>query len=423
MTRSRTNGRRQRIVVVSLTGVIVAAGAALGPMAFAEDEPTGEDTARCVTRPVAYVTTADTGRRAPDPCPTTTRSMGVDQPRGGKSCVARVSSREVTCFDTYREAMALATGGRVANAPLAAADGIGDLGLEAAIDQLGAGASSKPTASTMEATVPLVTEYADPDFGGNSLTIYGTAPCADNGTSNVLDVMPDGWDNVISSYRTFNNCQAKHFADQKRKGNSASWQVGGQPYIGDDLNDQASSVELKYADIPSVAQLLTDCGKATDSCDFRPKGGRATSYTANHEVTRAYNCSTREQVQKLTWSDTTAGKNTVSSEISVTAGFDFLTKFETSFKLTYAHEWSWSKTVTNETDITVPAGEVGTISRAALLQTAGGEYELHYGSKHWGHYVWYVRDFSGTGPVPDDAGVTTWTSHQMSDAERSAQCR
>ncbi len=167
--------------------------------------------------------------------------------------------------------------------------------------------------------------------------------------------------------------------------------------------------------------MLTDCGKATDSCDFRPKGDRTTSYTENHEVTRAFNCSTKEHVQKLTWSDTTAGKNTVSSEISVTAGFDFLTKFETSFKLTYAHEWSWSRTVTNETDITVPAGEVGR-SAAPLCYRPAGANTSCTTVRSAGTLRLVRQGLLRHWAVPDDAGVTTWTSHQMSDAERSAQC-
>ena len=417
----------RRIFIAGLTGAILAAGAAIAPMALAGQQPTGQATSRCPTRPVAYVAFSQDrvgapGRHAGAPCAATLVSTVGTRPRGGRSCVSAISSRQIRCYDTYREAIAVATGGRVVDAPLRASDAVGNIALEAAIDSAGAAVQQKTTATTLESTVPLVTEYADPDFGGNSLTLYGTAACTDNGKSNILDVMPDGWDNIVSSYRTFNGCQARHFAEQGRRGKSTSWQVGGQPYIGDDLNDQTRSVELKYADIPSVAQLLADCGKATDSCDFRARGDRTTSYTDRHEVTRGYNCSTKDQVQKLTWSDTTAGRNTVSTELSITAGFDFLTKFETTFKLTYAHEWSWSKTVTSETDITVPAGEVGTINRATLLQSAGGEYELHYGSKHWGHYIWYVRDFSGTGPVPDDAGVTTWISQPMTAGQKAAQC-
>ncbi len=124
------------------------------------------------------------------------------------------------------------------------------------MDELGAGAAAKTTASTMEASVPLVTEYVDPDFGGNSLTIYGTSPCADNGLSNVLDTMPDGWDDVISFVRTFNNCQAKHFADQKRQGKSSSWQVGGQPYLGYDLNDQA---KFRRAEVRRDSERSRSC--------------------------------------------------------------------------------------------------------------------------------------------------------------------
>ncbi|MFJ4795174.1 hypothetical protein [Kitasatospora purpeofusca] len=55
----------------------------------------------------------------------------------------------------------------------------------------------------------------------------------------------------------------------------------------------------------------------------------------------------------------------------------------------------------------MPASQVGWVDRNTHLQSASGTYELHHKSKHWGHYVWYVKNFSGTGPVPQEAGVVS----------------
>jgi hypothetical protein len=363
---------------------------------------------------------------AGQPVPAGSEGTGADgtpcSPRpahapGGRACTVDISAAvtaprgRVRCYQTYREAIADASKGRVLDAPLDAATAAVSPGFQAEMDRAAVAADS---------TV-LSTEYKDRDFGGDSLTITDGTGCVKGG-SDIKKGLPAGWDNTISSFKTLGHCQVKHFADPNQRGASVGWDVGPHDYIGDSLDNKTSSLQYGYADIPTTVELLEDCGTKTDTCDFHPAGDRTTSYGDSHEVTRAYNCSSKDQVQKLTWSDAQSGSNSVSTEISVTAGFDFLEKFEVSFKATYGHEWAWSRTFTNETDLTVPSGQVGTVSHQTKLQSAGGQYELHYGSKHWGHYIWFVNDFSGTGPIPDEAGVTTWNSRAMTAQEQAQQC-
>ncbi|MFJ3216577.1 hypothetical protein ACIPLC_11715 [Kitasatospora sp. NPDC086801] len=168
---------------------------------------------------------------------------------------------------------------------------------------------------------------------------------------------------------------------------------------------------------PTIAELLKDCGTATDYCKFTPTG-TSTFFTAPHQVALVYNCSSVAQNKTVSWSDSTGGSNTVSTEISVTAGFDFLSKFEMGFKQTYGQTWTWTDTFTNQDTLTVPAGEVGWITRETKMHSASGTYELHYGSPHWGHYIWYVNNFAGTAPVPQEAGVHMYGSRKMTPAEK-----
>ncbi|MFJ9696340.1 hypothetical protein [Kitasatospora sp. NPDC101183] len=281
------------------------------------------------------------------------------------------------------------------------------------------GAGSPAAAAS---SVVVSTEYMDGNFGGASLSITAEAPCSPGKGYN-LQVLTGAWNDSISSYRTFNNCQERHWEHAYLSGANTGWQIGDQDWIGDAMNDKASSIDYSYATSPTTVQLLKDCGSNTDSCTFTPNGSATTTYSGNHEVARGFNCSSVPQLKKMTWTDQKGGENSVSAEISVTAGFDFLTKFEVGFKLAYGHKWTWNDSFADETDLTVPAGEVGWVSRSTKLQSASGTYELHYKSPHWGHYVWYVKNFAGTAPVPQDTGVITWGSRKMTPAEKADRCK
>ncbi|MEV5508224.1 SGNH/GDSL hydrolase family protein [Streptomyces orinoci] len=416
--------RSRRLFVAALTGALIVGGAALPAPASATIHQAAKGSARgsvvCTGQP-SPATARPNGQAGQatsidgTPCATTASAPVAARkpPRGGAACTAHISGAGLRCYKTYREAITAVSAGRIKDAPINAHAAVTDAAFLAEMDRASVTANN---------SVILSTEYKDRDFGGESLTIYDDSGCTESNSKHYYGEFPSGWDNTITSFKTFGTCQEKHFSEPNSKGDSVGWDVGAHDYIGDAMNDRTRSVQYSYAEVPTNAQLLQDCGKATDSCDFHPANDRTTSYTGQHEVTRAFNCSSKDQIQKLTWSDTQSGSNSVSTEISVTAGMDFLEKFEVSFKTTYSHEWAWQKTVTNETDLTVPAGQVGMVYHSTALQSAGGEYELHYGSKHWGHYIWYVTDFKGTGPIPDDAGVTTWKARPMTGDERASQC-
>ncbi|MFE6751807.1 hypothetical protein ACFVGM_38650 [Kitasatospora purpeofusca] len=349
--------------------------------------------------------------------------------RTPQHCTVSVEGGDMRCFDTYRQAIAAATGGLVADAPLDVETAMADPSFADRIDRAGetVGAragdarpgEARPGATAAAAAVVLSTEYEHGNFGGASLSVTGPSAC---GSARWQLALGADWNDRISSYKTFNNCQVRHWEHTDFSGANTGYQVGDQDWIGD-LNDRASSIDFTYGDSPTTAQLLKDCGKATESCDFRPTGNASYSYGGAHEVARGYNCSSVAQTRKMTWTEQTSGENSVSTEISVTAGFDFLEKFEVTFKASYGHKWAWADTFAEETTLQVPAGQVGWVDRNTHLQSAAGTYELHYKSKHWGHYVWYVKNFSGTGPVPQEAGVVTWNTRKMTTAEKNAQCK
>lgn len=164
---------------------------------------------------------------------------------------------------------------------------------------------------------------------------------------------------------------------------------------------------------PTVRELLDKCDNGTDSCVFHPSS-RTEFGGARHQVGRnANNCSTVNQNESIAWSDTTGGSNSIG--ITITAEYKFGEEFSVAVSATYEHTWTWSHTVTRTDTLTTPPWSVGQIFHAPQMQRVTGTYELHFGKKFYGHYYWYVNNFSATGPVDTDDAVTFFTRAMTSD--------
>ncbi|WP_112264635.1 hypothetical protein [Lentzea terrae] len=316
-----------------------------------------------------------------------------------KHCVASVVTHTSTCYQTFREAIDKATGGLITDAPVAAAE-----------------LSKADVAKVNAADVPLVEiGYSGTNFTGSTFTISGT-DCAGGGTWYIHNLADYGWDDAFSSVKTFSQCFATHYLDPNERGSYYQWYAD-TPLadFGGGWNRQISSIS--WVNGPSVNHLLDACGRNTDSCDFRANPGVSESYSDFHEVAKANNCASTTQTGSVSWSDTTGGKYTVGVEVSVTAGFkvEALAKLEATVKTSFSREWSWGHTFSRTDNFSVPPGRAIALQRATKLQSVGGSYELHFGSRWWGHYIWYISPFVGTGPVPQDGGVTRWI-------ESSANC-
>jgi hypothetical protein len=336
-------------------------------------------------------------------------------------CVMRIETRAITCFADFRAAISAATGGRVTDAPVTAAPL--DRATTARVNAAGTAAAKAIGSRNLAANTNtvLAVEYLDPGYTGGSLSIVtDQGPCRD-GMDYFVNSLPSGWNDLISSFQSFNNCFTTHYEHNDRQGQSMEWYANDQiGYVW--LNDQISSIKLNRG--PSRQELLDLCNNGTDSCDFHPTTGVSESYRDFHEVARIYNCSPTAQNRQLAWSDTTGGSITLTTEVSVTAGFNVkaLAKFEATVKQSFSRNWSWSSTFSDTSSIAVAPWSWGALDRSPKLQSVGGYYELHFGSRRWGHYIWYVQNFVGTGPVPQDAGVTRIRGNALTSAEISANC-
>lgn len=91
----------------------------------------------------------------------------------------------------------------------------------------------------------LMTWYADSGFTGDSTDIRdgaGLCDAAGYGISDIGAFLGPGWNNAISSFRTFNNCAViQGFDGSAYGGDNHTW-LGDQKYVGDEWNDRISSL-------------------------------------------------------------------------------------------------------------------------------------------------------------------------------------
>ncbi|MFJ9154614.1 hypothetical protein ACIRP7_42780 [Streptomyces sp. NPDC102270] len=177
-----------------------------------------------------------------------------------------------------------------------------------------------------------------------------------------------------------------------------------------------------YADSsPSVRQLLQACSTA-DLCKFHPQS--YTAYTGpGHQVgSTAFNCASEINQHTVNWSDTTSATNTVG--VAIEAGVEFWEVYKVSVEVSYSHSWTASHTDSETKTLNVRPGYKGWLQRGTAKQKATGWYELHFGKRYYGHYIWYVNNYQAAGWDQDHPknGYVTFHDAPMTSGERASHC-
>jgi hypothetical protein len=132
-----------------------------------------------------------------------------------ENCVIDVVSGSTTpaaerCFPNFTEAMRYATKGAITNAPATAAEAVKDPAFNAL---LGSSEKSSATREATAAAVVLEIGYDLVNYGGASVTFTGSGGNCTTPTTNIdyqINISA-GWQDRISSYRTYSNCWANHY--------------------------------------------------------------------------------------------------------------------------------------------------------------------------------------------------------------------
>lgn len=151
-------------------------------------------------------------------------------PTPEKHCVLAAGAKAATCYATFPAAIAAITGGKV-RAPASATDAATDPAFAAAVDA--------PAATAAQTIVGI--EYADANYRGSTLTLYASGRCDSSPDADYAwDTLPSGWNDRISSLKSFANCAQQLFRDTYRR-NPITGLVYNVPNLGA-ANDQASSI-------------------------------------------------------------------------------------------------------------------------------------------------------------------------------------
>jgi hypothetical protein len=144
------------------------------------------------------------------------------------------------------------------------------------------------------------------------------------------------------------------------------------------------------ADSPTVQQLLDQCALGrTDYCQFKPSGNLLIFSGPRQFAGSSTNCTNFNQTRVIRYEASTGTKNTFGVEISATVKLGEV--FEASIKTSFQREWSWEETKVDE--IRQDVGKKARVDIFVVKAQArvNGTWELHFGSRYYGHYYWYVN--------------------------------
>ncbi|MEV8639397.1 hypothetical protein AB0395_47870 [Streptosporangium sp. NPDC051023] len=155
-----------------------------------------------------------------------------------------LSAAVVSTVTAFTEAIADATGGRITDAPREAATAMADPEFDRRMNALG---QTNDQATMRGSWVPLSTEFEHGNYGGNSTTLHISYPACtpehDVLTRVNLDVSENlgQWNDKISSFRSYGDCQVNHYEHFDFRGDSTDWS-NSSGWFGS-MNDKTSSIE------------------------------------------------------------------------------------------------------------------------------------------------------------------------------------
>lgn len=173
---------------------------------------------------------------------TTATAQATPKAKVGSHCAADLSTHKTTCYDSFRDVIAAATGGRVTDAPATPQQAAKD---KKFLAELNAPAVSPAHAKTAVAQNKVVGGilYEDWNYGGGSLTLTVPAACKDDGQWDWGYPTLDDWNDTVSSVIPAGNCYVALYSDIYYNGTQQQYNTS-TPYVGDAMNDRASSVKL-----------------------------------------------------------------------------------------------------------------------------------------------------------------------------------
>ncbi|MFF3734327.1 peptidase inhibitor family I36 protein [Streptomyces sp. NPDC002476] len=167
--------------------------------------------------------------------------------KAGPHCVADAVTQKTTCYDTFRESIAAATGGRITDAPATPQKAATDKKFLAKLNAPAETAANTPASRTTARSSQTIAAvlYEHGNYYGQSLTLTTYVPCGIGSRFGVLDLGSDFYrfDNLTSSLIASGDCQIELFENPNLTGASQKYS-GSVGWVGNAMNDHASSVAI-----------------------------------------------------------------------------------------------------------------------------------------------------------------------------------
>ncbi|WP_271220701.1 peptidase inhibitor family I36 protein [Streptosporangium carneum] len=151
---------------------------------------------------------------------------------------AAVTGENTTCYATFTEAVADATGGRITDAPRDSVSAMADPAFDRRVNAL---SQDTGQAVAQASAVILGIEYEHGNYGGGSWIVEADSGCnPDPGLDWGFPYLGN-WNDKISSFRVYGDCWVNHYEDEDYGGATTGWR-GSTSYIGSAMNDETSSI-------------------------------------------------------------------------------------------------------------------------------------------------------------------------------------
>lgn len=206
-------------------------------------------------------------------------------------CVVDLATERITCYDTFRESIAAATGGRITDAPATPAKAAEDKRFLAELDAPAGNSAKAAAKANTSRTSPRAASqvvggfvYEDFNYGGWSWTLTIPSRCRNDGAWDATyGDLGSFWNNKITSVIPAGNCHIELHSDPHYQG-ARQMYTSSTPYVGDAMNDQASSTSPSpptAAGPPSPPTTAVSCswsaspvrsGRSTGASTARPPG-------------------------------------------------------------------------------------------------------------------------------------------------------
>ncbi|WP_327328767.1 hypothetical protein OG735_41640 (plasmid) [Streptomyces sp. NBC_01210] len=149
-----------------------------------------------------------------------------------RNCVVNLDSGSKQCYGTFREAVAVSTHGRIADAPLSAKH----------INQKLADRLRVSSGTTGAQAVQLGVVYTDSNYGGSAMIVTADSGCQSGNGRDFQYNLDGSWNNSVSSLTTL-SCWLELWDAPNTSGVHQEYQQS-TSYVGDAMNDRASSIAL-----------------------------------------------------------------------------------------------------------------------------------------------------------------------------------